>query len=429
MKTNVLFDKDKTGITGTLFVCFYNHSVKKLVSTKQKISHAHFKEYWSKEFQQFRKTTVIDYRALNAFIDDVIKTKNPFITNKPTGYVSFMRDECKHISNLNTKKTYNYIVNSFVEFINTKSLVEIKFDKVNFDLFREYKTYLELNGISNGTIRYYFIVHKSFINSAVYQEKTAINLPLKKFNLKRNEKKNTILNDADIELLRGVGKTHPLYKHIQFSLFQLFCNGLRFSDCLLIKYSDFKPDYLQIHVMKTKQVIQLPYSVMLIDILYKITGHKYTPKMTYNPIVNSMMLDGNFECITTPKREHIIDHIRKQPNQLLFSYVDPVLLNYDKTKNMNDEQYKAYILARVNYNNHLGKLKRSLKLSVDTFTSHSMRYAYTRISLEMDIPIHTISKSLGHSNVSITEAYIRDNFGTDKLNTVGSLFAEKFKPN
>ncbi|MDO8316987.1 MAG: phage integrase SAM-like domain-containing protein [Flavobacterium sp.] len=431
MKINLLFYKDKKQSTdvviGTLFVCFYNGGIKKLVSTKLKIIRPHFDKFVS-EHNKFDRTTVIDYKLFNSTIENIIATKNPFReVNKNDGYISFIKAELSFLSSQNTFKTYGYIVNSFIDFLATKSLTEIPFDKLNFELFREYKQYLEQNGISDGTIRYYFIVHKSFLNRAIDENLTNIHLPLKKFKLKKNIKRTSVLTDTDIDLLRQVPNTHHLYKFIQFSFLQLFAQGLRYGDTLLIKFSDFKEDHLHVQFQKTKQLIKIAYSPLLIDTLYNILGLKFEMKLTSNPYTNAMLLDQHSEVISVPKKDKIIKFIREQPNQLLFDFTDTSLLTYDKTKPMTDIQYKAYILHRVNHNNHLGKLRKSLKLSVDTFTSHSMRYAYTRIALENDIPIHTISKSLGHSNVSITETYIRNGFGLDKFEDIGVIFSKKFK--
>lgn len=434
MKTNVIFNKERKQsiegqVIGTIYVYFSDKGTSKPVTTSQKINRVHFDKYFNKEFQQFIKTTVIDYKALNVAIETVIKTKNPFVTISTSGYVSFFKNELKYITNENTKTTYTYIINSFDAYLKSIELNEITFSKLTFDLFRDYKQYLEEQNISQGSIRYYFIVHKSFINKANDADLTNINLSLKKFKLSRNVKKSTILTDDDIEILRSVDKKNIYYIHVQFALLQLFANGLRFSDCLLIKYSDFKPKYLQIQQQKTKQILQIPYSVMLIDTLYKITRHQYNPKITYNPVINKMMTEGNYEMITKPKKDLIINNIRSQEkDQFLFPFVDPLLLDYKKSSNMTTEQNDRYILHRVNYNNHLGRLRKTLNLSTDTFTSHSMRYAYTRIALELKVDIYTISKSLGHSNIGITENYIRSNFQVDNLKEVGDMFANKFKP-
>lgn len=434
MKTNVIFNKERKQIIegeviGTIYVYFSHKGQSKPVTTSLKIIRIHFDKYFNKEFQRFIKTTVIDYKALNVAIETVIKTKNPFTITSSAGYVSFFRSELNYIRNQNTKTTYTYIINSFTDFLKNHDLVEIPFNRLTFELFRDYKKHLEDQEISQGSIRYYFIVHKSMMNKANDADLSTINLSLKKFKLSRNVKKSTILQDEDIQTLRNVPKTHHLYNYIQFALLQLFANGLRFSDCLLIKLSDFKPNYLQIQQQKTKQILQIPYSVMFVDTLYKILDYSYSPKFTYNPLVNQMILDGNVEFVTAPKRDAIISHIRAQKeDKFLFSFVDPILMSYVKSTNMTPAQNDRYILHRVNYNNHLGKLRKSLKLSVDTFTSHSMRYAYTRIALELKVDIYTISRSLGHSNIGITENYIRSNFQADNMKEVGDMFANKFKP-
>lgn len=432
MKNNIRFDKLKKqsgdDIEGFILVTFSQNSITKVVSTGIKIRRIHFDKYFDKDFRLFRPTTVIDSKRININIENIIKTKNPFEVKIPSdGYLSFIRNEVSLIPNLSTRTTYTYIVESFKDFLATTDKTEISFSELSFDLFRHYKLFLD-GTLSYGTIRYYFIVHRSFVAKAFDLEKTDLVLTLKRFKLEKNAKKPTVLSDDDIDILRNVDKSHPLINFIQFSLMQLFSNGLRFSDCLLIKFSHFHPTYLEIHQMKTNRILQVPYSPMLIDTLYSILKKTYTPSIhPYNRYINQQMKDINHEFINKPKQEAIIEFIHSQKDKFLFDFVDPVLLNYKKGTDMDDDQHKRYILHRVNYNNHLGKLIKPLKLSVKTLSSHSMRYCYTRMALEEGIPIHILSRSLGHSSVAITENYLRNNFQLDKFEIIGEMFATKYK--
>ena len=423
MKTNVLFYKDKSLVNGeqigTVFVCFYQSGIKKLVSTKQKISSTHF-AFFSKEFQQFRKTKVIDYRLLNDTISDIIQTKNPFTQKKinTDGYVSFMRVDISFVPNLSTRTTYKYIAQSFEDYLTSIDKTDIPLSELSFEVFRHYKQYLD-GRLSFGTIKYYFNLHRAFIAKAFDENKTDFVLSLKRFQLEKNGKKPTVLCDEDIDKLRSVPRNHPLFKYVQFSQMQLFSNGIRFSDCLLIKLSDFKQTYLEVHQMKTNRVLQVLYSPMIIDTLYSILNCDYVPQIhPYNRYVNELSKDLDHEYINIPKQEEILAHIRSQPDRFLFDFVDPILFDYMKGTDMNPEQHKRYILHRVNYNNHLGKLVKPLKLSVKTLTSHSMRYAFTRIALENEIPLRTLSQSLGHSSVVISENYIRNNFQVENYKII-----------
>ena len=433
---NLRFDKLKkqnseTGFEGFILVTFSQSSKTKVVSTGIKISRTHFDKYFSKPFKRFVPTSVIDSKGINATIDKIIKEQNPFEIKKQDGYVAFFNKELKYITNPNTHTSYKYVIQSFVDFLSTIGLTDISFEKMNIGLFRDYKLFLDKQPkISNGTIKYNFIVHKSFINKAIDAEMiSGLNLPLKKFGLTRNAKKPTVLNDNDLELLLGFDdNTHPLFIYVQFALFQLFANGLRFSDCLLIKFSDFKPDYLEVKMMKVNNVIHIPYEPMVIDTLYRILNKNYTPAVhPYNRHFNEQIKDHNLDFINIPKRDLMIDFVRSQPDRFLFKFVDPILLTHDKQDNMNPDQHYKYLCHRVYLNGQLFKIKKTLNLSVNTFTSHSMRYAYTRIALQNGIPIHLLSKSLGHTSVSTTERYIRDTFQTETYEVIGKMMSTKFK--
>lgn len=437
MTNNIRFDRFKKEIDGELWgvilVTFSQNSITKVVSTSHKIKRIHFDKYLDKSFKRFNPlTTVIDSKKINLIIEDIINNKNPFIAipNKKIndGYVSFMTKDISYIPNLSTQKIYSYAVNSFKDYLTLSNKTDIPLNELNLDVFKEYKAHLD-NKLSFGTIKYYLTLHRSFIAKAFDEDKTDFVLSLKRFKLENNGKKPTVLNDADITELRNVSRTNPLFINIQFSMMQLFTNGLRFSDCLLIKLSDFKTDYLEIHQMKTNRVLQVPYSPMLIDTVCIILGFDYTPSnIKFNNYVNELFDDINHEYIIKQKREYILNYIIQQKDCFLFDFVDPLLFSYKKGKNMTSEQHDRYILHRVNHNNRLTKIRKQLKLSVPTLSSHSMRYAYTRIALENEIPIRTLSHSLGHSSITITEKYIRDNFQVDNYKIIGEMMASKYKP-
>jgi len=432
MVNNIRFDRLKKEIDGevwgVILVTFSNNSITKVISTGKKIKRVHFDGYFNKDFKRFAPTTVIDSASINNEITNIINTRNPFTPKRVTGgYVEFMLNDISFVANLSTRTTYTYIAQSFKDYLITIDKTDIPLTDLSFEVFRHYKQYLD-SKLSFGTIKYYFNLHRAFVAKAFDENKTDFVLSLKRFQLENNGRKPTVLSDNDIDKLRSVPSTHPLSKFVQFSLMQLFCNGIRFSDCLLIKLSDFKPTYLEIHQMKTNRVLQVLYSPMIIDTMYSIFKFDYVPHVhPYNHYVNELIKDVDSEFINTPKQEQILSFISEQPNRLLFDFVDPILFNYVKGTDMTPEQHKRYILHRVNHNNYLGRLIKPLKLSVDTLTSHSMRYAYTRIALENEIPLRILSLSLGHSSVVITEQYVRNNFQVDKYKIIGEMWTSKYK--
>lgn len=436
MTYNLRFDKFKKEIEGevwgVILVTFSQNSITKVVSTKYKIKRVHFDKYFDKDFKRFNPgTNTIDAKYINSEIERIVNTKNPFeaksIPILSDGYISFIKKDISYVANLSTRKIYSYAVSTFEEYIQSIELTDIPLNELNLDIFRNYKSFLD-GKVSFGTIKYYLTLHRSFVTKAFDDELTQFVLSLKRFKLENNGKKPTVLNDDDITKIRNIPGDHPLYKFVQFAMMQLFSNGIRFSDCLLIKLSDFKDTYLEIHQMKTNRVLQVPFSPMLIDTLDLILNLKYIPTLhPYNRAINTALNNLNADYITEPKKEYVLRYIHNQKDRFLFDFVDPLLLAYKKGSNMTVEQHKRYILHRVNYNNHLIKIRKQLKLSVATLSSHSMRYAYTRIALENEIPLRTLSQSLGHSSVTITEKYIRDNFQVENYKIIGEMMASKYK--
>jgi integrase len=435
MTNNLRFDRFKKEIEGevwgVILVTFSQNSVTKVISTGKKIKKADFKEFKSNDFNGFKRNNIIDWRGINLAIQDIINNKNPF-NAKPKlivsdGYLAFINKEISYIPNQSTKLSYRYSATTFQKYLSSINIPDIPLNELNLDIFKGYKSYMD-DKLSYGTIKYYFTLHRAFIAKANDEDKTEFILSLKRFKLGNNGKKPTVLNDEDINKLRAVERAHPLFHVVQFSMLQLFSNGIRFGDCLLIKFSDFKKDYLEIHQMKTNRVLQVPYSPMLIDTVAIILGFDYTPSdNSLKNTLNDILSDVNDETVIRERQIHILDYIHNQSDRFLFDFTDRILFSYKKGTDMNQEQHKKYILHRANHNNHLTKIRKQLPLSVTKLSSHSMRYAYTRIALDNEIPLRTLSNSLGHSSVTITEKYIRNNFQVDNYKIIGEMMALKYK--
>ena len=74
-------------------------------------------------------------------------------------------------------------------------------------------------------------------------------------------------------------------------------------------------------------------------------------------------------------------------------------------------------------------MSKLYKLSIgENISSHSARYTFVNLLLEKNTNIYLISKALGHSNLGITERYIKRNFGAEKLNISETLQVPSYVP-
>jgi integrase len=112
-----------------------------------------------------------------------------------------------------------------------------------------------------------------------------------------------------------------------------------------------------------------------------------------------------------------------KPNDFLFKD----LLNeyFSNNSNKIDIEQKAWRGSQISvqgYNQKLKIMSKLYDLSVnDNISSHSSRYTFVNLLLEKNTNIYLISKALGHSNLSITEKYIKRNFGAEKINITETL--------
>lgn len=114
-------------------------------------------------------------------------------------------------------------------------------------------------------------------------------------------------------------------------------------------------------------------------------------------------------------------------NSFVFNF-----LNNEAFKSMNDyndisiEQYKEIKHKTIVYNRSLKKLQKVCDIDT-SITSHISRHSFTNLLLQMDgINLYDISKSLGHSNLSITENYIKSGFNLQKIDDINRMTSNLF---
>ena len=135
-----------------------------------------------------------------------------------------------------------------------------------------------------------------------------------------------------------------------------------------------------------------------------------------------------FEKIILLLQRGLLEYAERHPNEFIF----PVLKNedfeymeFDQNTRLSKYQYNQLQSKEAMYNRDLKKLQAFFKIDI-TLTSHISRHTYASLLFDRDPSmLYEISKGLGHTNLKITEAYLKS-FDADVVDKPNIAFNKAF---
>ena len=218
------------------------------------------------------------------------------------------------------------------------------------------------------------------------------------------------------------------FKSVSFFLFSFYLMGMRFQDFIRLKWVNIHFNEVIYQISKTSKTHQCYLNDKGLNIVkyylpqnlyprnpqqYKLTKSKdakviYTLEAKYRQyreIINSRDLthkeDDEFKTIIS-KRDDLLRKIIYS-----FSSKNKKYIFGEELENLNDAQktYNKISSIRAIVNKQLKNVAFSLRIEPFSFGSARHTFAYTFKTATGDI--HKVSKALAHSNVSITENYLK----------------------
>jgi integrase len=189
--------------------------------------------------------------------------------------------------------------------------------------------------------------------------------PFLKKQLKTEKTEREYLNEDQIKELEEIElTTGSLELARDMFVFSCYTGGIRISDLLLLRVSDFDSTHLKYKVRKTKDQMHIKLPDKSMSIFKKYSKRKDKECYLFNYISNNID-DSN-----------------------------PELLD------------KSIAKSTVLYNNNLKKIAIKLNWKVK-MSSHVARHTFATRALAMGMEVYTVSKILGHQSVKQTEVYLR----------------------
>ncbi len=285
---------------------------------------------------------------------------------KPKTYDIFifcenLKSELLKQGNAGNYKKYRTILNSLKEFTGTP---ELYFDQIDADFLSRYQAFLKESESKQTTIHGYVGRIRSLFNKAILQGiiDYAVS-PFNNYRIKQGKPAKERLSMEEILAIENlVVEQNCLLFHVKSSfLFSFYNAGIRISDILLMTWDNINGNRLIYQMHKTSKV----HSIALKEKPLKILEHYKSRKTKY-----------------------IFPFFSER-----FDYSDPMFL------------HDQIVSKTALINKYLKELATKAKIS-KKITTHTARHTFADIARQKTDNIYNLSKTLGHSSIAVTEAYL-----------------------
>ena len=379
----VILKEDKINVEGEapLYLRIIKDRKSKFITLGFKIK----PEHWDKEKQEVKKANpnsarlnrlilaekakamdivldvVNDNRALPSNLKKAMKGEggNNFI-EYANNYIQKMQTSSTH----GTYKRYKSVIKKLNDYAGNK----ITFNDITVQFLKDYEKYLssELHNETN-TIHANFKAIRKIIKEAqnegiIKYEQNAFNI----LNLKTKPTEIEFLTDEELSLLENLELVAGSKKdqHRDLYVFAAYAGGIRISDLLQLKWSNFDGERIQLYTTKT--------------------GTKVSIKLP-------------------DKAKTIIDKF-STANNISTYYIFPFLSNEIKYNKVS--LHNAISSATTYTNKDLKDLARLAGIE-KKLHFHTSRHTFATRALRKGIRIEYVSKLMGHSDIKTTQVYAK----------------------
>ena len=265
-----------------------------------------------------------------------------------------------------TYRSVKAIIDKLKEYNKSKPLF---LDEITITFLKNYENYLrtELDNSSN-TVHNNFKKLNQVLNEAIREDLMEMqNNPFLRYRVRQQPTQRSYLTEEelkqieDMELNEGILKFH----HRNMYVFSAYAGGIRISDLLKLKWSNFDGERLIFKIQKTRQplIIKLPAKSLEILEYYRQFKQKET--------------------------DYIFPGLKNN-----FDYSDPKILHNGISR------------ATALCNNSLKAIAK--KLNIDKSISfHTSRHTFATRALRKGMRIEYVGKIMGHKDIKETQIYAK----------------------
>jgi len=258
-------------------------------------------------------------------------------------------------------KKYRTILISLKNFIKRD---ELFFDEIDLDFLARYQIFLKEEGLEQNTIHAYVGRIRSLFNKAIQSGIIdSGTTPFTNYKIKQGKVSKDRLTFEEIRRIEDLSlEENCLIWHVRnLFLFSFYNAGIRISDILLMSWDNIREGRLIYKMYKTAK----PHTLNLLD----------------KPLAILKLYKGRNNTFIFP---FLSDR---------YDYSDPMFLhNQIVSKTALVNKYLKDIAKKTGINKKI--------------TTHTARHSFADIARQKTDNIYNLSKTLGHSSLKVTEAYL-----------------------
>ena len=340
--------------------------------------HARINSYLDEKIKQAKDVVTKLEKEGKAITPQIIRTK--LLQPKTCDIFVFGEEYKKELlkqGSAGNYKKYRTIINSLKDFVKKD---ELFFDEIDMDFLSRYQTALLSEKKEQTTIHGYVGRIRSLFNKAIQRGLIETSTsPFSNYKIKQGKVTKERLNIQEIKRIEELEiSPNSLLWHVRNAfLFSFYNAGIRISDILLMKWDSVQDGRLVYKMYKTDKT----HSLKLME----------KPKAIIN-------------IYKDRKETYIFPFLSDR-----FDYSDPMYL-HDKI-----------VTKTAVINRYLKEIAKLAKIDKN-ITTHTARHSFADIARQKTDNIYNLSKTLGHSSLKVTEAYLAS-FDQDAVDdTLDNMF-------
>jgi integrase len=272
---------------GYVFLRTIEGKITEKKSLKIKLSEVEWNKYFNSKTQRFREdkrypNSEIFNTKIEGIINELHDVKNDlsFVSDDKKSFIDYWEFCLKNTKNNGTIIKHQVVISKLKKFLQSKKRTSLYFKEITPVFLRELKFYLETSkdpkSLSQNSVNHYLKIIKSIINKSIKDEYyTYVKHPFNSISFKKEKIMKGVLNEEELKLLINTKiKNEEINKTRNVFLFQLFSNGMRVSDVLLLKWKNISTSDVRINytMFKTGTPLSLPINLNQSIILSKVLG-------------------------------------------------------------------------------------------------------------------------------------------------------------
>jgi site-specific recombinase XerD len=262
-------------------------------------------------------------------------------------------------------RVYKDTKNSLLKFANNKKL---RFDDITVAFLEKYEVYLRQNHNNDGGVAVKMRQLRALFNNALKRGVAKEELyPFRKYKISKLKGKpaKRALTIDEVKKLLGIDISE--YPHLEnafnYFIFSYYCRGMNFIDLMKFKWSNIQGD----NIFYTRSKTNRQFVIKILEPVKRV--------LSYYKSLN-----------------------RDSP------YVFPLILNENITP-LQLENRKFKMLKK--FNKDLKQLSKIAGIEANV-TTYVIRHTYATNLKFLGVASDIISQSMGHSNLEITQSYLRE---------------------